>query len=199
MTDRLVRSASTVASRFATPSVTFAESTPLDNTHLLVAVVIWASATPLTAPAGWTEAPGGGANTLQARVYARRGDGSVNSFTMTGPSGPKSVYLLGFSGYVSATAAAGEGSNLTPTAGAYTVPTLSSPPSVDGVAIIAAAGTSFDGTWDNGYTLTAPYPTAGTGRPARKVYEGPGGSWGATFTNGGTDAGRGILVVYELV
>jgi hypothetical protein len=200
MVDRLVRTASSRATG-TSASATFAEGTPLDNTHLLVAVVAWSSSIALTAPAGWTEAPGGGNNSSsQIRVYARRADGVVNSFSMTGPSAAKTVYLLAFSGYVSATASVGEGSNPVASGGAFPIAALSSPPDVYGIAVVAVmTGIVVDGTWSNGYALTGTYPAGvGTIHPGRKEYTGPAGSWETAYTTGGSGSGRGIIVVYPL-
>lgn len=203
MTDRLVRVASGRAIGTSI-TVTFTEGAALDNTHLLVAVVAWASSTVPTTPSGWTESPGGGSNgTTQVRVYARRGDGTVNSFSITGASAAKTVYLMGYSGFVSATAAEGEGQNPSATAGAMSL-ALTSPPNVQGVIVGAAyqGGVIADGSWDNGYTLTGTYPASGAIHPGRKVYSGPSGSYSTTYTNtsGVTSGlGRAILVVYELV
>ena len=198
MTDRLVRVNSSRATG-TNASVTFSEGTPLDDTHLLVAVVSWGSTIALSAPAGWTEAPGGGSSTsnIQVRIYARQGNGSVNNFSMTGPSAAKTVYLMAFSGFVSATASAGQGGNLS-TGTTYTVPDLVTDPAVEGVAI-AAVGTvsNGDGTWGS-YTLTGSYPSGGTVHPGRKVYTGAG-DWGDVYSPGLLGAARYNLVVYELV
>src|SRR6187402_1813144 len=81
-------------------AATFTESSPLDSTYLLVAIVQVASTTAVTTPSGWTLLPNNGNNgTNQIRAYVRQGDGSVNSITVTIPSAAATLYLMAYPGY----------------------------------------------------------------------------------------------------
>lgn len=101
-----IRSRTSYFSAGTSKSLSYTEGTALDNTHLLVAVVQVAHATAISSvtPSGWTELSGGGANsTNQVRIYARQGDGTTNSISITSSSAVGAITLLAFEGYTSLT------------------------------------------------------------------------------------------------
>lgn len=92
------------ASGTTSMTATFAETTPLDSTHLLVAVIHVNSSTTVATPSGWTAPSGNGAyGTIQVRTFVRQGNGTINSLTVTPASGSATVILMAFKGYSSTT------------------------------------------------------------------------------------------------
>lgn len=140
-------------------TVTFDEGTALDSTHLLVAVVQWSSNVDVTTPSGWTAAAGSGRRDPfnYTAVFTRQGDGSVNSFTITGGTGSRrALTLMGFDGFTSASALASQSGLQYPSPATVTPP---STPAGYGV-VVALGGTpntpsaSWTG-WTNGFTDAA--------------------------------------------
>lgn len=127
---------------------TFAEGTALDSSYLLVACLQVASATAVTAPSGWTELAGGGSNgSNQVRVYARAGDGSTNSVTITIPSASATLTIAAWAGYAGLTAIASSGT--TGTAATSRSQTVAAAPARRGIAlsVVGVAGTVTWGAW----------------------------------------------------
>lgn len=148
-------------------TVTFDEGAALDSTHLLVALVTTADAgTPATVTAsGWTTSTGSGTAYGVTRPYffARQGDGSLNSISVTtNESTQINVVLMAFRGFYSASSQAngrgennggsgGEGTNFFTISGPSSTPTF--PAGVSLIAIKANGSMNVTRSMTNGYTL----------------------------------------------
>lgn len=203
--DRMVR-----VKNYASPSnsgsatVTFDEGTALDSTHLLVAIVHYTSAGRTLTASGWTTGATGSGESTTAAIYARQGDGSLNSITVTASISTQRFFitLLAFSGYSSATALNSNSGTFTAVTTASPVP--SSTPSgygvcVTGMRLVAAAS---DPTWNDGYTLNGTTQNLGSpfGRQstARKEYTGSGGSYAPAPTWSSATNGLWLHGIYSL-
>lgn len=193
-------------------TVTFDEGTALDSTHLLVALVTTAdSGTPATITAsGWTTSTGSGTAYGITRMYyfARQGDGSLNSITVTANESTQiNVILMAFRGFYSASSQAngrgennggsgGEGTQFFTISGPSSTPTFPA-----GVSLIAIKGNGVMNatrSMTNGYTLIEASPINGTVLLGWKFYDDT--STYNTFADwSGTPAyGQWLAVVYRL-
>ena len=85
-------------------TITFDEATPLDATHLLVAVIQSANSTGGTLPSGWTSifteaSTGTAGGNMRLQVWTKQGDGATNSLSWTGTIN-STAFLIGYEGYV---------------------------------------------------------------------------------------------------
>jgi hypothetical protein len=157
-----VRVATGSGSPTTSVSATFSNPTPLDSSHLLVAIIQLSPSVTATAT-GWTEAAGSGADVGAAtatRVFARQGNGSVNSvtFSLSATDYLVGVVLLAFEGFVSTTALVGNGGTSASTTQTQTLTPSSTPPGF-GIAIAVAglSDTSTSQSWSGGYSaITSP-------------------------------------------
>lgn len=200
--DRLRRVNSARTGLSNTITVNFTEPTPLDSTHLLVAIVHWGTTTAPTVPSGWTEITTDGS--ASDHIYVRQGNGSVNGITVATASGNtnKTMFLLAFEGYVSLTEVTIAGATDADSNPPYVMPTLSSTPNVYGVAIAFAATTNVPSawsSWSNGYSFTGgSAPASATLYPGYKEYTGSSGSYGSTLTTTGGGAAYNCVFVMQL-
>lgn len=100
MGDRRVRY-KRVTDTGTTRTITYDETTPLDNTHVHVLIITASSTTAITTPSGWTSIAGNGNNgNSQLRCYYRYADGTVNGVTVTTPNVAIQAELMAFKGYL---------------------------------------------------------------------------------------------------
>jgi len=202
MADRLVRVKNYAApANASSATVTFDEGTALDSTHLLVAIVHYSSAGRTLTASGWTNGPTGSGNGFSGAVFARQGDGSANSITVTTTIATQRFYvtLLAFSGYSSTTVLDGT-SGLFTSVSSGTLSPASTPAGygvcVAGVALSnASIGPAFGGYTINGTAYNNGNVRAGSGR---KEYTGPG-TYNASPSWGSTTSGLWLHAIYPLV
>lgn len=149
----------------ASLTATYSESTPLDNTHLLVAVVFFSGAASDIVSNSWgatalsASANYGTSNYLGA--FSIRGDGSRNSFTITLNSAKAmfKVILLAYESYSSLTLDSSAGAN---TSGmsvkGITPPTATKGPNRVMIAAVTSNGGlgTVSGSWTNGFESPVP-------------------------------------------
>lgn len=143
-------------------TLTFDEGTPLDSTHLLVAIVqkvtsaTLANEASLTA-AGWTKADVyNSGSTNYVEVWTKQGDGATNSFTYSlSPNASHSGALFAFEGFVSTAYHARKlqstGSSTSKTAGPLdTATTVANTLALAVIGLTGGGGGTW-GTFNNGF------------------------------------------------
>lgn len=195
--------------------VTFDEATPLDNTHLIIAIAITTGNSTLSAYKGNSTSAGdaltqlatrdfGSPSVARMRVWGFRGDGTTNQFNFSHLNVRLRFTLLGFRGYSSLTPLATPTTSEVDSVTSATI-TPGSTPAGNGVALAILGGrseiTAF-GTWDNGFMSNNTPPVDNPNvmprlASARRLYNG-GGSYGTTITwTTAADAG-GISLLMPL-
>jgi hypothetical protein len=182
-------------------TVTFTEPTPLDNTHLLVAIAYQADAgaTVPSASGAWTRvADYPSVSGARITLFVCRGDGATNAITVSAASTFKRLTLLAFSGY----------SSLTPllqthaTGGSATSKTITpgSSPAGYGVAIACLCTSNSSGgfgSWSDGFTIVGTTGSWSRDSTAYKTYG--NGVLPTTLTWTTARTSNTLLVVMPLV
>lgn len=188
--DRLVRNAQVYQTSGSSRTVTFSEGTALDNTYLLVAVVTLSSTSAPTTPTGWSVIASLAASNRGIHVYAKQGDSSVNSITVSGGGSVAAhTLLMGFAGYTSLTPkfASAEGTSVS---GATSVsladPGVSGDYGVALVGVTTALDSGGFGSWTGGFSMVG--TASARGAIGRTEYTGSGTyatsiTWTTTRTN----------------
>jgi hypothetical protein len=151
MTVTPLRQVSSSAASGTTLTVTFTEPTPLDASHLLVAMA-GASASAGMEASGWTLVATTTPPVRVSRMWVKQGDGVTNSVTITtAASGAKRVILTAFAGFDSLTPIATAAAVL---ASSPETLALASTPAGYGVVLAGvyiAGGLTLPTSWTNGF------------------------------------------------